>query len=207
MGRERRRERRHHPISMELDLTSMMNLVMVLIPCLLISIGFLKVTKIEALLAHDGTGSSDDSHTLGLELSLTSDGYSIRANGIEAIAALQALTGSDGDLFIPITTKNVSCGHYLGTWPPPRQLNRFSEACRDPTENKVFRVYDHAKLTEVLYEIKKSYPSENRITITAAQDVEFEAITHAMDASRSGVIGSHRTGSLFPAVVLEPCDL
>ena len=206
MGRERRRERRHHPISMDLDLTSMMNLVMVLIPCLLISIGFLKVTKIEALLAHGDFGPPGGAHALGLELSLTSEGYTLKANGIQAITALRELARSDGDLFIPMTTQDVSCGHYLGTWPPPRQLNRFTEACHDPTEKKSFRVYDRAKLTEVLYEIKKSYPTEDRITITATEDVEFEALTHAMDASRSGVIGTQRTGSLFPTVILEPCD-
>ena len=206
MGRERRRDRRDTHISMNLDLTSMMNLVMVLIPCLLISIAFLKVTKIETQLAHGYPGPPGADQPLGLELLVTHDGYSVKASGLQAISALAEFVRTDGDLFIPITTRNVNCGHYLGTWPPPRQLNRFTDACDDPTESKSFRVYDRGRLTEVLYEIKKSYPSENQITITASEDVEFEAITHAMDASRRGTVGNVPTGDLFPAVVLEPCD-
>ena len=207
MGRERRNKRKNLDINMNLDLTSMMNLVMVLIPCLLISIAFLKITKIETQLALGHAEPPQGHNPLGLALDLTDAGYTLKANHDLDISALADLARADGHIFIPIVSREVSCGYYLGTWPPPRHLNRFTEACNHPTETKTFRVYDHAKLTQVLYEIKKSHPTERSITITASQEIEFEAIANAMDASRSGSVGDRHIGTLFPTVVLEPCEL
>ncbi len=207
MGRDRRKYRKNLDITMDLDLTSMMNLVMVLIPCLLICIAFLKLTKIETHLALSESGPPGEDIPLGLGLFLSDDGYILHANEVLAVEALADLRRADGKLFIPVVTREVSCGYYLGTWPPPRHLNRFSEACRDASDTKWFRVYDQIKLTEALYQIKKVHPGEEQINMTAVLSVEYEAITNDLDASSSCWVGALPTGNLFPTVILEPCDL
>ena len=209
MRRNSRKYRKDLDIKIDLDLTSMMNLVMVLIPCLLISIAFLKLTKIEVMLASVGPHrvESDESQPLNLSLQITSDGYLLKARQPLDVNGFSALQREDGSLHIPVVEKTVSCAHYIGTWPPPRRLNRFVSECEDPTTSRLFRIYDQKRLTEVLYALKQVHPSEYNLTITANQSVEFEALTNAMDASHSGRINNTNTGPLFTNIALEPCDL
>ena len=207
MRRNPRKYRQNLDAKLDLDLSPMMNLVMVLIPCLLISIAFLKLTKIEVMLASSGPHLTDEqSESLGLTLSLTRDGYILKARKPIEVSGFETLQQPDGTLRIPIVEKKVSCAHYVGTWPPPRHLNRFTNECEDPTTSRLFRVYDQARLTEVLLALKQSHPVEYDMTITANHDVEFEALANAMDASRSGKVANTPTGPLFPNVALEPCE-
>jgi biopolymer transport protein ExbD len=56
--------------------------------------------------------------------------------------------------------------------------------------------YDYAGLQKRLIEIKKSFPAEQSMIISADGDVQYESVVHVMDAARKTSDGA----LLFPAV-------
>lgn len=201
---------RRHFKSAELapDLTPMMNLVTVLIPILLISMVFLKVTTIDAALAMtDAYGEASSKPRLSLKLEITDRGYTLSAaQPLSEFASSGVLKNGDR-LIIPTIEKQIDCGPYVGTMPPPRSRNADRSACKSAEDIQTFTVYNHDKLFETAKTIKAAYPKEFEIIIAGPDTLEYEAITQAMDSTRGNLNNGRPSGYLFPMPKLSPNGL
>src|SRR5688572_4653385 len=177
---------------MELDLTSMMNLIGILIPTLLIQTAFVEVAVINILAPSHGGAASDapppQNEPLNLRLAILGTGYRLTATGMEP-------------LMIPLIQKPVECGPFIGMAPPPRSKNT-DAVCKKPDEKIPFWVYDMAGLTRTLSALKDSYPDERSIIIEGEPQTEYEAMTNAMDASRATKTAEGEYKELFGDVII-----
>ena len=199
---------------MELNLTPIMNLIMLLIPCLLISMVFINITVINVV--SPAIGQPDPSNVpptpekppLNLTVTITSKGYTVAGAG--GVLAQQGEAGDDKrGPSIPLKELSVNCLEYRGTVPPPRDRNAGRGVCtdRDAFKNvmRSFLIYDQEALTVKLIEIKDAFPEEMRIIITGEPNIVYETIIGVMDSSREvkdEVSGEMRV--LFPEVVISP---
>lgn len=140
----------------ELNLTPIMNLVLMLIPALLITAAFVEITVINVSAPQIGGGApaepqeKPDKPPLNLTIVLTDQGFTI--------------AGSGG---------------VLG------QEQADPNAAKGPTIPKVGAGdYDWASLTKKLVEIKDAFPEETKVIINAEPDIKFEFLVGTMDAAR-----------------------
>lgn len=207
MAKRKPSERRNYKDEeQELNLVPMMNLISILIPALLISVAFVEVAVINVSAPAIGPSDSqdetpkDDKPPLNLTVTITDKGYTIAASG----AVLPGEGGASGPT-IPIKQQSVSCLKYLDTRPPPRKLNQDTPPCANAEDSQTFNVYDVDALATKLVEIKDAVDEdERRIIIAAEPDVEYEAITDVMDASREIQNPGGEVRVLFDEVVLSP---
>lgn len=187
---------------MELNLTPMMNLIAILIPCLLVSIAFVEVAVVNvaapAIGPTDATQMPSDHPPVNLTVTILEKGYSVTGG----IPLFEDGGTPDGGAFIPVVEKNVPCRRYLNTVPPPRTRNNVTP-CKKGEAGRSFVVYDNETLTNKLVQIKDRFLDERRIIIAADSDVEFEVITDVMDASRDVTTGGE-VRTLFDEVVFSP---
>lgn len=194
---------------MELNLVPMMNLVSILIPALLISVAFVEIAVINVSAPAIGSSPEQEEpekkeeEPLNLTVTITDKGYTIAASGA-VLGPDGQEAGADAGPTIPLAQKTVSCAKYVDTVPPPRKKNRGSGECTEGSQTKGFEVYDNEKLADKLIEIHEAFPDERRIIIAAEPDVEYEAITDVMDASREYKDPGGETRPLFDEVVLSP---
>jgi len=196
---------------MDLDLTPMMNLIAILIPVLLVSTVFVEIAVINVSAPAIGSAPDNpeqdkppDKPPLNLTVTVTDKGYTVAGSGGVLGGDPAAEGGEQKGPTIPIVQKNVSCGRYLGTWPPPRSKNRGVPKCTDEKDSRTFWIYDSDALQKKLIEIKDSFPEERRVIIAAEPDIEFEAITDVMDAGREVKDPGGENRILFDEVVLSP---
>ena len=194
---------------MELNLTPMMNLIAILIPVLLVSTAFVELAVINVSAPAIGGSPSEqkkddqpDKPPLNLTITVTDKGYTLAGSG----GVLGAAAGAEGEKgpTIPVVQKSVSCGDFVGDWPPPRSKNRSLPRCESGDDTRSYWVYDNETLTKKLIEIKDAYPEERRVIVAAEPDVEYETITNLMDASRDVKDTGGETRILFDEVVLSP---
>lgn len=208
MAKKPSERRNYKEEEMELNLTPMMNLIAILIPVLLVSTVFVEIAVINVSAPAIGSApdQSDPEDTdkppLNLTVTVTDKGYTVAGSG-GVLGEEGRAEGATGPT-IPLIQKNMSCGQFMGTWPPPRSKNRGSPKCVDKDASYTFWVYDYWSLQRKLVEIKDSFPDERRMIIAAEQDVEFEAITDVMDAGREMKDPGGETRVLFDEVVLSP---
>ncbi|MBB5212375.1 ExbD/TolR family protein [Microbulbifer hydrolyticus] len=159
----------------ELDITAFLNLMVVLVPFLLVSAVFSRVTILELNMpAGAGGGAEDPGVTLEVvvrkEVLEISDGDKViarfpnlnREEGAEAGAAVAAEGAAEED--VPLDENGL-----------PVIL---------PTEE----VYDLAKLREHLIRIKEAYPDKTDSVLLMEQDVAYEHLVGVMDAVRSAQV-------------------
>lgn len=197
------------------DMTPMMNLIMLLIPCLLMSTVFIEITVLNVAAPSIGAPGGGDSSTpppdkppLNLTVTITSKGYTVAGAGGVLGAEVKEGEESTGPT-IPIKEEKVNCAKYIGTVPVPRDRNKDRPPCtkEEGTNNvmKSFWVYDNDALQKKLLEIKEAYDEEERIIISAEKDVHYEAIVHVIDASRQYKDpATEEIHELFPEVVISP---
>lgn len=200
---------------MELNLTPIMNLIMLLIPCLLISTVFIEITVVNVSAPSIGSGDPSagpqeppEKPPLNLTVTVTSKGYTVAGSGGVLGAQKEAGEEQKGPT-IPIREMKINCTNYLGTVPPPKKKNADRSPCSEAEVSaqvlKTFWAFDNEALTKKLVEIKEAYPDEVRIIISSEQDISYEAIIDIMDASRE--IKDEESGEkreLFPEVVISP---
>lgn len=197
------------------NLTPMMNLIMLLIPCLLMSTVFIEITVLNVAAPSIGApgGASDtppqnDKPPLNLTVTITSKGYTVAGSGGVLGAEVKEGEESKGPT-IPIKEASVNCSQYIDTVPVPRDKNRDRKPCtKDEAAQNVHRtfwIYDNEALQKKLIEIKDAYEDEERIIISAEQDVHYEAVIHVIDVSRQVKDpASGEVRELFPEVVISP---
>lgn len=161
----------------EPDLVPMMNLNFALIACLLsmtvnVPLGLISV---QAPQLGGGGGSSaskpeeEKKPKLNLTIFITRKGYNLAASGA-------TLTGDNAT--------------------PPRPGQALIQM---KPNDKGEMDYDYEALNKKLLEIKKNFPLEDNVIITADPDVIYEHVVHTMDSARESGDGKE----LFPAVAFS----
>jgi biopolymer transport protein ExbD len=203
--------RNYEEEDMEPNLLPMMNLVSLLIPCLLISMVFVEIAVINVTAPAIGSSSDADPEKkdkpdkppLNLTVTVTDKGYTLAGSGGVLPGVNPPAEGESAGPTIPLIDTKVKCERYVGTWAPPRAVNRSQPKCEAKAERN-YRVYDTKKLQTMLVGIKESFPDEKKVIIAAEPDVEFEAITDVMDMARDIKPEGEERRELFPEVVLSP---
>jgi len=155
MARKRRYRRTDKEVP-EMDITTFLNLMVVLVPFLLITAVFSRVTILELNLPTSSGSSSPTKIKLNIEVIVRENGLEI-GNGRRVVA-------------------------------------------RFPKENDV---YDFAKLSKHLLEIKRNYPDKTDATVLMEPDIEYELLVHVMDAVRIAEVSQSAEG-IFEKVALFP---
>ena len=199
--------------NMDPDLGPMMGLITILIPCLLVSMVFVEIAVINVAAPAIGNSPQQeeekkdkpDKPPLNLTVTITDKGYIVAgANGVLPGVTPPAEGEEASGPTIPFKEEKIGCGRYVGTWPPPRAVNRSREKCTTNSDVRMYKVYDTAKLSTLLVGIKDAFPEEKKVIIAAEHDVEFESITDVMDVSRDIKAEGEERRELFPEVVLSP---
>lgn len=160
----------------EPDLTPIMNLTFMLILALLtlssvVPLGLISVQAPQIGGGGGGGGASpeDDQPKLNLTIFVTRKGFNLAASGA-------TLDGASDQ--------------------PPRPGEPLFPRTKD---DKGVETYDFPALNRKLIDIKKSFPREQNVIITADEDVSYEDIVRTMDASRESADGQE----LFPGVAFS----
>ncbi|MBY6210443.1 biopolymer transporter ExbD [Microbulbifer agarilyticus] len=167
------RSRRHSRAkeAPELDITAFLNLMVVLVPFLLVSAVFSRVTILE-LNMPSGAGGATDDPGVTLEVVVRKDVLEL-SDGDKVIARFPNLNqgeaasdtaAAEGEVEIP--------------------LDEFGLPIVLSTEE----VYDLAKLREYLLRIKESYPDKTDSTLLMEPEVAYEHLVGVMDVVRSAEV-------------------
>ena len=139
----------------DLNLTPIMNLIIILIPALLASAAFVQFAVINVSAPQIGSGVAqqkppeDEKPPLNLTIAVTQKGFTIAGTG--AVLGGQEAGGDAAGPTIPKTPAGE---------------------------------YDYKALTAKLSEIKDAFPDETKVILSADQDIKYEIIVNVMDASR-----------------------
>ncbi|GAB4291411.1 MAG: hypothetical protein Kow0090_04900 [Myxococcota bacterium] len=156
----------------ELELTPMMNLIMMLIPFLLLSAEFIQfgVINVNAPRSAAGGGAGEEEEEkkeepLNLTITITHKGFYVAASG--------GVLGSQD----PEAVKQAG---------PTLPINAAGD-------------YPYDDLTRVMIEVKDKRPEETKIFINVAPEIKYDALIKTMDATRETPDHSR---ILFPDVAL-----
>lgn len=160
----------------DVNITPLMNIVMLLIPFLIMSAEFIRIGIINVnapKLQGPSTQSEPTKKTkkpLNLTVSVTSRGYTLITRGNKIPQ------GCD------LSKESMNA--------PQKKL---------PTVAKIDDKYDNKKLNDCLSKIKKLFPAEQRVIIMAEPKIQYRVIVNVMDHSRT----TKDEKELFPDVVLS----
>ncbi|WP_043318983.1 biopolymer transporter ExbD [Microbulbifer sp. HZ11] len=165
------RSRRHSRAkeAPELDITAFLNLMVVLVPFLLVSAVFSRVTILELNMPTGAGGASEDPGVT-LEVVVRKEVLEI-SDGEKVIARFPNLnqqegetTQAEGEVQVPVDENG------LPIIPPTDE------------------VYDLAQLREYLIRIKETYPEKTDSTLLMEPDVAYEHLVGVMDTVRSAEV-------------------
>ncbi|HEY8570518.1 ExbD/TolR family protein [Microbulbifer sp.] len=164
----------------ELDITAFLNLMVVLVPFLLVSAVFSRVTILE-LNMPTGAGGGADDPGVTLEVVVRKDVLEI-SDGSKVVARFPNLNREEGDEVAEAQTEVP--------------LDEYGKPIIPPTAE----VYDLAQLREYLIRIKQTYPDKSDSTLLMEPEVAYEHLVGVMDTVRSAnVMPTPEEGA-----VLEP---
>jgi len=152
----RRRFRRHRPEVQEMNITAFMNLMVILVPFLLITAVFTRMTILEL---HLPAGSSGPANTQQLQLEII-----IRDDALEVGERRRGV------------------------------IKRIAKTAKG---------YDTKTLSQVLQQVKKSFPDKTSATILSEASTSYETMVQVMDAVRVYTVaaaGSVEQYELFPDI-------
>ncbi len=160
----------------ELNLTPIMNLMVVMIPILLSSTQFVRISI--------------------LELNLPS---SVGAAAVAGAAALPKETQRTLDLTVSITDRGFYISSALAVLPG-------DDTAGPTIPKNAAGEYDFEALSKKLYEVKQKarehFPDTEAVVIQAEKDISYQILVNTMDAAREFNIGGQNV-SLFPLVSLS----
>ena len=161
----------------ELNITTFLNLMVVLVPFLLITAVFSRITILELSLP-TGAGSNDNQkQQLTIEVIVREKGLEI-GNGKQVLARFPMLKEGDVELSID-----------------------------DAGEVDTSKLYDLKLLSDFLVKIKGKYPDKTDATVLMEPDIEYRVLIRTMDAVRSTFVrqkGAEGEANVLQQVVLFP---
>ncbi|WOX04762.1 ExbD/TolR family protein [Microbulbifer pacificus] len=149
----------------ELDITAFLNLMVVLVPFLLVSAVFSRVTILE-LNMPTGAGGGADDPGVTLEVVVRKDVLEI-SDGSKVVARFPNLNRDEAG--------------ESDTAQAEVQLDEYGMPIVPPTAD----VYDLAQLREYLIRIKQTYPDKTDSTLLMEPEVAYEHLVGVMDTVRS----------------------
>lgn len=181
MARERRE---NNSVEQELNLAPIMNMVVILIPLLLLSVVFLQVGVINITAPKLSIGPPSDApppdeEPLNLTVAISPKGFRIAATG----ANLPEMPGC------PVPGPTVCLAD-----PKVDVAQKFDEARKLMTSgsmqdgearlDEALAAFNWKELYNQFIRIKKQYPDESIVNVTADPDVPYAAIVRVMDVAR-----------------------
>ncbi len=180
IDRSDRDAERRNPRLPELDILPFMNLMTLLIPFLLVSASFVSLATVGVAAPSYGTLEAP-AEDLGLVIGVTDQGFVVRAN--------EPLPGEQEVASIPLIDDPGLCRI---------RLCGSGHDCLAPET-----CHDGQELNELLLEVKRAHPGETSVVIAPEDDVSYQAVITAMDASREAIDEEGRRISLFPEVAMS----
>jgi biopolymer transport protein ExbD len=177
--------RRHHyrrpqKEAPELNITSFLNLMVVLVPFLLITAVFSRITVMELSLP-TGAGSSSSKQQLSIEVVVRQKGLEI-SNGRQVLARFPLLKAEQA------------------------KASGAADNAEDNTED-ISKRYDLKKLSKYLVQIKSKYPDKTDAIVLMEPNIEYRVLISVMDAVRSSFVrqkGAEGEADVLQQVVLFP---
>jgi biopolymer transport protein ExbD len=179
MARRRHHYRRLQKEPPELNITTFLNLMVVLVPFLLITAVFSRVTIMELNLPSGGT-SAADKQQLSIEVIVRQKGLEI-SNGKQVLARFPLLKAED----VVAAVDNDDSGEELDT----------------------SKLYDIKLLAKYLTRIKNQYPDKTDALVLMESDIEYRVLIRVMDAVRATFVrqpGGEGEADVLQQVVLFP---
>jgi biopolymer transport protein ExbD len=177
MPRRRHHYRRLKKEPPELNITTFLNLMVVLVPFLLITAVFSRVTILELSLP-TGSSATDTKQQLSIEVIVREKGLEI-GNGKQVLARFPLLKPEDID---------VAEGD-------------------NEQEFDSSKLYDVKLLSKYLTKIKEKYPNKTDAMVLMEADIEYRVLIRVMDAVRSTFVrqpGDEGEADVLQQVLLFP---
>ncbi|MEX2963682.1 ExbD/TolR family protein [Microbulbifer sp. TYP-18] len=163
----RRRRHGRSKEAPELDITAFLNLMVVLVPFLLVSAVFSRVTILELNMPSGAGGGAPDDPTVTVEVVVRKSALEI-SDGEKVIARFPNLIDLSAEAEAGEDTALAGTG---GDQP---QALPFTD-----------EVYDLRRLREFLLEVKASYPDKTDSILLMEEDIAYEYLVGIMDTVRS----------------------
>ncbi|MEW5249770.1 ExbD/TolR family protein [Microbulbifer sp. 2201CG32-9] len=163
----RRRRHGRSKEAPELDITAFLNLMVVLVPFLLVSAVFSRVTILELNMPSGAGGGAPDDPTVTVEVVVRKSALEI-SDGEKVIARFPNLIDLSAEVKAGEDTALAGTG---GDQP---QALPFTD-----------EVYDLRRLREFLLEVKASYPDKTDSILLMEEDIAYEYLVGIMDTVRS----------------------
>lgn len=174
--------RRHHyrrppKEAPELNITTFLNLMVVLVPFLLITAVFSRITILELSLPSGAISNQDNKQQLSIEVIIRQKGMEI-GNGKQVLARFPLLKEEDVEQVID-----------------------------EDGSTDISKLYDMKLLSEYLLKIKAKYPDKTDAIVLMEADIEYRVLIRAMDAVRSAFVrqeGAEGEADVLQQIVLFP---
>ncbi|WP_444900437.1 ExbD/TolR family protein [Microbulbifer sp. VAAC004] len=167
----RRRRHGRDKEAPELDITAFLNLMVVLVPFLLVSAVFSRVTILELNMPSGAGGGAPDDPTVTVEVVVRTEALEI-SDGEKVIARFPNLTQSEEGESAPleaVAEEGAGEGEQFALLPTAE-------------------VYDLKKLTEFLLQVKASYPEKTDSILLMEADIAYEHLVGVMDTVRGAEV-------------------
>lgn len=174
--------RRHHyrrppKEAPELNITTFLNLMVVLVPFLLITAVFSRITILELSLPSGANSNQDNKQQLSIEVIIRQKGMEI-GNGKQVLARFPLLKEEDVEQVID-----------------------------EDGSTDISKLYDMKLLSEYLLKIKAKYPDKTDAIVLMEADIEYRVLIRVMDAVRSAFVrqeGAEGEADVLQQIVLFP---
>ena len=161
----------------ELNITTFLNLMVVLVPFLLITAVFSRITILELSLPSGESVNEDNKQQLSIEVIVRQKGLEI-GNGKQVLARFPLL-----------------------------KQEEVEQVVDEEVDTDVSKLYDIKLLSEFLLKIKEKYPDKTDAIVLMESDIEYRVLIRIMDSVRSAFVrqqGAEGEADVLQQIVLFP---
>ncbi len=161
----------------ELNITTFLNLMVVLVPFLLITAVFSRITILELSLPSGESVNEDNKQQLSIEVIVRQKGLEI-GNGKQVLARFPLL-----------------------------KQEEVEQVVDEEGDTDVSKLYDIKLLSEFLLKIKEKYPDKTDAIVLMESDIEYRVLIRIMDSVRSAFVrqqGAEGEADVLQQIVLFP---
>ncbi len=161
----------------ELNITTFLNLMVVLVPFLLITAVFSRITILELSLPSGEGVNKDNEQQLSIEVIVRQKGLEI-GNGKQVLARFPLL-----------------------------KQEEVEQVVDEEGDTDVSKLYDIKLLSEFLLKIKEKYPDKTDAIVLMESDIEYRVLIRIMDSVRSAFVrqqGAEGEADVLQQIVLFP---